>query len=41
MVADLCSRIAQRRDTSVTKELSMQLDSNKKLSRQEKDERFE
>ena len=34
-------RIAQRRDASVTKELSMELDSNKKLTRQEKDERLE
>lgn len=33
-------RIAQRRDASVTKEVSMELDSNKKLTRQEKDERF-
>jgi len=33
-------RIAQRRDASVTKEVSMELDSNKKLTRQEKDERL-
>ena len=33
-------RIAQRRDVSVTKEVSMELDSNKKLTRQEKDERL-
>ena len=34
-------RIAQRRDASVTKEVSMELDSNKKLTRPEKDERLE
>ena len=34
-------RIAQRRDASVTKEVSMELDSNKKLTRQEKDERLD
>lgn len=33
-------KIAQRRDVSVTKEVSMELDSNKKLTRQEKDERI-
>ncbi|XP_020621920.1 translocon-associated protein subunit gamma-like [Orbicella faveolata] len=33
-------KIAQRRDASVTKEVSMELDSNKKLTRQEKDERI-
>ena len=38
LIIILC-RIAQRRDTAVTKEVGQELDSNKKLSRQEKDER--
>ena len=34
------TRIAQRRDTAVTKEVGQELDANKKLSRTEKDERY-
>jgi hypothetical protein len=32
-------RIAQRRDAAISKEINQELDPNKKMSRQEKDER--